>query len=643
MLEALVRKTETIREQLGSAGQVIEERIAKRLAEGGIDARPGRGARAGDRGRERRRAARPRPRRDGRRGARPLRAAPEGAGRSAARRWRTRASASASIPTTQARGRRGACSARAVARRRSRPRRVGDGRDLPLRSRRSRLRARSRAGQDAFDDLRARPRKRGERLSEWRKRAPVRAIAFEPPRLPDGRDAASVVQVHLEHRLVRRLLSRFLSQGFQADLSRVCVIDGPGAQPRVVLIGRLALYGAGRRAAARGDHPGHRDLDRGRARPQAAAAARRERRGDDARTSSRRRCATPRQAPAMAVAARAGRGRAGHRRPRCRRWSGIAAERLADGQGASSRKRGEEEARSLAELLEQQRERIAKARAEFDPNQLAASGPRASEERREREADRRHWQARLARSRRELREEPARVRASYEVRAASAGAGRPRLSLAGDGMSAMATEIKRDPDLEWLDHVQPVGLVVAPSAAQGAGPGAGAADARRTRRGRRALVGRRSSSPRCPIPGRSSSGPRLGGAPRRRRAGRAGAAGRAAGAPAGARHHAAPTWAVRELGEGGRRGSSSCASRRRRRSGRARRARRLGGDAAPALRAAAARDRRLPAADPSDRMTADRYCRSCGSSTRRAARPPAHLPSRCARSRPSPAGRCSAG
>src|SRR5262245_354672 len=26
----------------------------------------------------------------------------------------------------------------------------------------------------------------------------------------------------------------------------------------------------------------------------------------------------------------------------------------------------------------------------------------------------------------------------------------------------MATDPKRDPDLEWLDHVQPVGLVVAP-------------------------------------------------------------------------------------------------------------------------------------------------------------------------------------
>jgi hypothetical protein len=85
--------------------------------------------------------------------------------------------------------------------------------------------------QDAFDDLRERQRKRGERIGEWRKRVPVRAIAFEPPRLPDGRDTPEIVQVHLEHRLVRRLLSRFLSQGFQAGLSRISVIEGPGAQP----------------------------------------------------------------------------------------------------------------------------------------------------------------------------------------------------------------------------------------------------------------------------------------------------------------------------------------------------------------------------------------------------------------------------
>jgi hypothetical protein len=98
---------------------------------------------------------------------------------------------------------------------------------------------------DAFDDLRIRPRKRGERLAEWRRKARIRSIAFETPVLDDGRDASDVVQVHLEHRLVRRLLSRFLSQGFQSRLSRVSVILGPGAQPRVVLMGRLAVYGAG--------------------------------------------------------------------------------------------------------------------------------------------------------------------------------------------------------------------------------------------------------------------------------------------------------------------------------------------------------------------------------------------------------------
>ena len=98
---------------------------------------------------------------------------------------------------------------------------------------------------DAFDDLRVRPRKRGERLGDWRRNAPIRSIAFEPPIQADGRDADNVVQVHLEHRLVRRLLSRFLSQGFQANLSRLSVIEGPGAQPRVVLMGRLAVYGSG--------------------------------------------------------------------------------------------------------------------------------------------------------------------------------------------------------------------------------------------------------------------------------------------------------------------------------------------------------------------------------------------------------------
>jgi hypothetical protein len=69
----------------------------------------------------------------------------------------------------------------------------------------------------------------------------------------------------------------------------------------------------------------------------------------------------------------------------------------------------------LTELLEQQRSRIAKAAMDFNPDQLTLD--LLPEERREREADRRHWETRLGRLERELREEPNRIRDSYEVRA----------------------------------------------------------------------------------------------------------------------------------------------------------------------------------------------------------------------------------
>ena len=92
----------------------------------------------------------------------------------------------------------------------------------------------------------------------------------------------------------------------------------------------------------------------------------------------------------------------------------IAAERLVTVSGELV-KRGEEEARSLSDLLEQQRSRIAKAAKDFNPNQLTLD--LVPEERREREADRRHWESRLTRLERELRDEPQRLRNSYEVRA----------------------------------------------------------------------------------------------------------------------------------------------------------------------------------------------------------------------------------
>jgi hypothetical protein len=99
----------------------------------------------------------------------------------------------------------------------------------------------------------------------------------------------------------------------------------------------------------------------------------------------------------------------------------IAGERLAEAKRLLAR-RGEEEAKSLTSLLESQRARIAKAAADAekdDPNQFALPVV-LDEERRERQADRRHWRhwaVRLDRLAGEIANEPARIRASYEVRA----------------------------------------------------------------------------------------------------------------------------------------------------------------------------------------------------------------------------------
>ena len=243
VLEALVRKTETIREELGSVGQVIEDRIAKRLAESGI----GRGqaaaiARAISEENDAERLARARAEMDDEERARHERLLKEQDDlRRALERSRERVGVD---PHDLQRVAAAALSRAGLELDNARGDAVGKVETFRLDPANPAF-TKDAGWDDAFDDLRIRPRKRGERLGEWRRNAPIRSIAFEPPVLDDGRDATDVVQVHLEHRLVRRLLSRFLSQGFQSKLSRVSVISGPGAQPRVVLMGRLAVYGAG--------------------------------------------------------------------------------------------------------------------------------------------------------------------------------------------------------------------------------------------------------------------------------------------------------------------------------------------------------------------------------------------------------------
>lgn len=92
---------------------------------------------------------------------------------------------------------------------------------------------------ELMDSLRV-PKKRDEKWGEWRKNSPVRPVIFNDSGLLDNR----AVHLHLEHRIVQRLLGRFTAQGFTAhDLSRACFVHSEDSIPRIVLLGRLALFG----------------------------------------------------------------------------------------------------------------------------------------------------------------------------------------------------------------------------------------------------------------------------------------------------------------------------------------------------------------------------------------------------------------
>lgn len=92
-----------------------------------------------------------------------------------------------------------------------------------------------------LDSLRP-PRGRDERFWEWRQRAP-RPVTFEPL----ARLTTDTEQLHLAHPVVKRVLDRFLAQGFSAhDLSRVAAVVAPDESViRVVAYGRLSLFGPG--------------------------------------------------------------------------------------------------------------------------------------------------------------------------------------------------------------------------------------------------------------------------------------------------------------------------------------------------------------------------------------------------------------
>lgn len=261
-----------------------------------------------------------------------------------------------------------------------------------------------------LDTLR-KPRERSERIWEWRRDAPIRPVVFDDP----GTVTDEVVHLHLEHPVVRRLLSRFSSQGFvHHDLSRACLSQTSDPIPRVILLGRLALYGNGAARLHEEIIPvtaRWRDASRSEALTPYARTAETEtlRLLDDALTAHGDHSLneTIRQRLLQTVALDI-QDLLPHLESRAKEYEQDARAALA--------RRADAEAKAMREILDLQQAHLLAKVSAHDKNPQLLLGF-SEEERRQKEYDRRHWDARLAELPRELETEPERIRGLYEVKA----------------------------------------------------------------------------------------------------------------------------------------------------------------------------------------------------------------------------------
>ena len=273
-----------------------------------------------------------------------------------------------------------------------------------------------------FDELRpGRPPRQRDR-ARWRRETPVRGLVFDPPQLADGQpEPQDIIQLHLEHRLVKRLISRFASQGFRTSVGRVTAIVGVGAQPRVVLIGRLSLFGPDARRLHEEIIPvtaPWRDIRREvplepfRDTGEATTIAQLE----DALCLGR--------SPNEGIVERLSQTvdvDIADLRPHLERRSALAEVAAVRDLEAN----GEREAEGLRELLERQIRRVRESMRDAEPPaqlsldlyQSAEQKQQAEREMKHFEADRRSWDEKLVRLQSDLETEPQKVSAGYSVAA----------------------------------------------------------------------------------------------------------------------------------------------------------------------------------------------------------------------------------
>ena len=267
---------------------------------------------------------------------------------------------------------------------------------------------------DTLDSLRA-PRPRDQNLWEWRKSSPIRPIVFEDSGVLND----NAVHLHLEHRVVQRLLGRFTSQGLvHHDLSRACMGVMSEGKPKVLLLGRISLFGPGavrlheeivpvtadwREPSLRMGKPlvpfvSGRDaekrildlMDRTMSHPGPAVSDTVQKKLLDAIPIDLEQLLPHLQSRAIEVE--------------------TETRKLL-------KERGEREAKILGDIIDKQKERILKMTREDTQLEIGFKDKEFLEEKRQLAANKRHWGKRVAQLDKERLTEPDRIRNTYSVQA----------------------------------------------------------------------------------------------------------------------------------------------------------------------------------------------------------------------------------
>ncbi|MCW6053055.1 DISARM system SNF2-like helicase DrmD [Lyngbya sp. CCAP 1446/10] len=263
-----------------------------------------------------------------------------------------------------------------------------------------------------LDTLR-KPRPRSQTLWDWRRESPIRPVVFRDPGSLDG----EVVHLHLEHKIVQRLLGRFLAQGFLHDeLTRACVCLTDDPIPKVIALGRLSLYGeAASRlhdeviaVAAEWIDPAIRGKKKLKPFGENEKGNVLKLLEDSLANPRLREVTEGVKIRLQASAMQDVKELIPHLESR--------AEVLAERAEKKLMERGLKEAADMKEILAQQQKRILERREETKAIQLSL--PLFPEdEQRQVDADRRYWDKRLEGLAKELDTEPARIEAIYQVKA----------------------------------------------------------------------------------------------------------------------------------------------------------------------------------------------------------------------------------